>query len=337
MPASALEHRVRTGCFVWTLISLLLKKARRSDRIRSYRGLRVGRRVLSVAIATLLLTLLLLCGDVEANPGPNHAPDTKATPAVKQNIQPGMCTRNTNTRQSRLSLTPEPRDPTLADIMAKLSVMDASVNEKLDGVREDIQLIKDNMDTMQKEMDSLKDHVNSLTNENLSLKSSNDDLRRRMGTLERKTEDVESRSRRNNIIVHGMVRVDGETNKDCEDELQELLTDRLEFADSVEFDRVHRMNTKTNSPVIARCTSYKDKVRILQAKQKLKGSGIFIGEDFTENVRDVRKRLRGIVESLKKAGHRVKMVYDHLIVDGKKMVLAKAEGAGGDRLVEVRQ
>lgn len=71
MPSCEITHRVRTGLFTWTLILILGKSAASYRRVRAYRGLKVTKSTIKVTVATLVLTLLLMCGDVEPNPGPD--------------------------------------------------------------------------------------------------------------------------------------------------------------------------------------------------------------------------------------------------------------------------
>ena len=141
---------------------------------------------------------------------------------------------------------------------------------------------------LQEEVKGLREEVSALRLENDELKQSNYDMKTRLDDLERKTDDLEGRSKRNNLIFYGLPRQKKETGADCEDMLRDL-TDKLELADEIVFDRVHRLSSKPNSPVIARCAFFKDKVKILKAKRKLQGSNIFIGEDFCARVRDRRK------------------------------------------------
>ena len=54
--------------------------------------------------------------------------------------------------------------------------------------------------------------------------------------------------------------------------MRDLITDKLELADDIEFDRVHRLSGKPNSPVVARCCFYKHKEKIMKERSKLKGS-----------------------------------------------------------------
>ena len=87
--------------------------------------------------------------------------------------------------------------------------------------------------------------------------------------MDRKVDDLEGRAKRNNLIIHGLVRAEKETGEGCEGVLKDLITDRLELADDIQFDRVHRLNVMPNSPVVARCTFFKDKVKILKPQRKL--------------------------------------------------------------------
>ena len=87
------------------------------------------------------------------------------------------------------------------------------------------------------------------------------------------------------------------------------------------FNFVHRLSSKPNSPVIARCAFFKDKVNILKDKRKLQGSNISIGEDFCARVRDIRRKLTPHLKAKRNEGCRVSMVFDHLLVDGKRFTV----------------
>ena len=71
----------------------------------------------------------------------------------------------------------------------------------------------------------------------------------------------------------------------------------------------------------ARCAFFKDKVKILKAKRKLQCNSIFIGEDFCARVRDIRRKLTPHLKAKRNEGCRVSMVFDHLLVDGKRFTV----------------
>ena len=121
-----------------------------------------------------------------------------------------------------------------------------------------------------------------------------------MPEVDRKVDDLEGRSKRNNLLIHGLVRAE-ETGEDCEGVLRDPIKDRLDrnwLMISSLTECTASMPVKPNSPVVARCTFFKDKVKIFKAKRKLQGTNVFIGEDFSSHVRDVRRRF---VPHLKKA------------------------------------
>lgn len=118
------------------------------------------------------------------------------------------------------------------------------------------------MGKLQSKVDDLKDHVVHLEKENESLRLSNIKLTKSVQNLEKKTDELEGHSRRNNLIFHGLVREEGETSATCEERLRELFTDRLEIAEDIRLDRIHRLSTKPNAPLIARFTFYKDKTTV---------------------------------------------------------------------------
>eukprot|EP00745_Piridium_sociabile_P033839 TRINITY_DN5818_c0_g2_i1.p3 TRINITY_DN5818_c0_g2~~TRINITY_DN5818_c0_g2_i1.p3 ORF type:complete len:146 (+),score=28.95 TRINITY_DN5818_c0_g2_i1:598-1035(+) len=134
-------------------------------------------------------------------------------------------------------------------------------------------------------------------------------------------DDLEGRSKRNNLLFYGLPKLPNETSVNCEGMLCDLLTDKLDITDTVEFDRVHRLNAKSDSPVIARCVFFKHKMNILKSKAKLRGSDIFIGEDFSQRVRDIRRRLTPHLKKARQEGQRATMIYNHLLIDGRKFTV----------------
>jgi hypothetical protein len=102
-----------------------------------------------------------------------------------------------------------------------------------------------------------------------------------------------------------------------------LCTDKLELVDDIVFERVHRVGSSPKAPIIAKLAFYKQKVAIMKCKEKLKGTNIFVGEDFSRSVRDVRKKLAKVMKEKKANGDTVTMIFDHLIVNGRKCVLAE--------------
>ena len=334
MPIGAMDYTAVCGCFLPTFISFMTKRAteklkmrKRLVCLRSY----VGGVLFGFVLCYLFWGgLLLRAGDIEVNPGPTPSDKQttdKSSGGLRQTRLASARTTDTsgNYMQSGRSSSPAASSPpfSLNDVMAKLNAMDG----KLDDVTGDVRDIKQKFSVMEEEVGVLKRDVQALNEENELLQNCNDELKNRTEKLEKKVDDLEGRSKRNNLLFFGLTKEENETNADCEVRLKEFLTDKLEMAQDVEFDRVHRVSPKPDSPLIARCVLYKDKLQILKCKNKLKGTSIFIGEDFSTGVRAVRRKLTVLMKEKRNAGARVSMIYDHLMVDGKKFFLSE-DGTG---------
>ena len=317
MPATTLDFRAICGTFVAVFINFMWKRALRIVAMR-VRSLRLEHRSTGVIVGFLLSLLyfgdlLYRCGDVEVNPGPrgDTLRQTRLTTGGRNSSNDrGDKAMDTSSHQS----ADERSEPTLKDVMQTLMGMDS----KFDALKEDFRQIKDCYVGLKEEVSGLRSEMADLKSENDELRDENRRLQTKMEEIERKTDDLEDRSKRNNIIIHGISRDKNEKGHDCEELVREMIVDKLELTGDFEFDRVHRVNSKENSPIVARCTFYKDKVSILKAKKKLKGSTVFIGEDFSRRVREVRKKLSPHLKTAKTQGKRATMVFDHLLIEGKK-------------------
>ena len=124
--------------------------------------------------------------------------------------------------------------------------------------------------------------------------------------VKQKLIDLEDRSRCNNLRVDGIEEKNGETWDDCEKELQNLFTEKLEITDEIKIERAHRTKKRRNSKtknqprtIVVRLQNYKDKVTILRNAKKLKGSNVYINEDFCQETLDYRKELWKEVKRLR--------------------------------------
>lgn len=78
-----------------------------------------------------------------------------------------------------------------------------------------------------------------------------------------------------------------------------------------------RLNSKANSSISARCTLLKDKALIFK-QNKLKGNNIYIEVHFSQKLTDMRKCLSVHLKAGKSDRKRDTLVYDHILMEGKK-------------------
>ena len=259
------------------------------------------------ALASIVIcVLLLVAGDVESNPGPTAPrkvkqstldnPPTPKTPAPQEN-------ETVNIRD----IIHEEFKKWSAQFMSEMDERFLSVNTSLSEIKETLAESNKRISDLEQKNDRLTAELESMKN--------------RVQNHLIKIDDLEARSRRNNLVIHGLPR---KTPKESWEDCEKLIVDMLEEKVGVTqapIDRAHRLGgpTKSNAPIILRLSNFKDKQRILEKRGKLKGTDIFINEDFTSRVREIRNRLAPFMKRFRNEGKRVSMVYDHLNVDGNRM------------------
>ena len=357
----------------------MLKRARNRAAMR-YDVLKPRSRLDGIILGLTLIyffwgSLLLRCGDVETNPGPDRPQgqqkESRRQTTLRQcKLGGGISSREESTERagsaamvsgqaspapksaspvgipSMIDTTPCPprggatsqpvKEPTLGDVIGMLQAQNAQmdtrfdeVKQNMDGVRqhvqelvEEVHVMREDYAAMQGELRGLREEVSNLRDKNQELEQTNDNLMERVDNLERKTDDLEGRSKRNNLIFYGLYRRENETAADCESNLRDFITDKMELSQDFQFDRVHRLNSKADSPMIARCTLYKQKMELLKAKQKLRGTNVFVGEDFSFRVREIRRRLTPHLKKARSDGRHATLIFDHLLIDGKRYTVS---------------
>ncbi|XP_049273554.1 uncharacterized protein LOC119401792 isoform X2 [Rhipicephalus sanguineus] len=229
--------------------------------------------VVTLLVHCLRMSLLLLCGDVETNPGP------KVDEMLSQLLA----------GQARISQE-----------LASLSETVASFESRLM-----------NVETMAASMSNIIPRVSEL-------EQTVGTLQKLVGKLDRQNDELENRLRKNNLIIHGL----RETSSETTDHLLESVLDLLSVKLGVKCDdieRCHRLGAKRGDkprPVIIKLMDFRSKIAILNNARKLKGSKIYINEDYSARVRLARKALWQNSQDMRKNAGKVKLKHDTLTIDG---------------------
>ena len=134
-------------------------------------------------------------------------------------------------------------------------------------------------------MEHLKTGVNFLSTETSEIKSKctteRSDANKKIDFLESKAQDLEDRSRRNNLVIFGVPESTSPASEDCDGIICEILRKHkvLDSSDTHAglLERAHRLGKKKPDqvrprPIIVCCGSFKDKEFILHNTKKLKGT-----------------------------------------------------------------
>ena len=265
-------------------------------------GITIKRHAVSLVlrIAIVMSLCLLLSGDIESNPGP-------AGPA-------GTTRSHSSSRTRQQTLDPTGNivadEPSLRDIMTGIN----NLNTTVTNMSQELKHLTSTVNTLQQ-------NYTSVHNEVKLLKDENNILHTKLKQLETNLDVLEGHSRRQNILFFGIQPAQpNETNTQCEQTLRDTLHNKINLT-NIRFDRVHRISSKKGiQPIIARVTDYKDKIKILKERHRLKGTQIFLSEDYTSRIRNVRKNLAPFVKQIRQQNKdiQVMMKFDHLIIDGER-------------------
>ena len=139
---------------------------------------------------------------------------------------------------------------------------------------------------------------------------------------------LEDRTRRCNLRIDGIAEDINETWENTEEKAKKVFGDQLGLTSDIEIERAHRMNIRPNNnnnirenkkvnrprTIILKLLRYKDKQLILQNSKKLKDTGIYIYEDFSDETNRIRKDLKEQMKQERDKGKYCVINYDRLII-----------------------
>ena len=195
-------------------------------------------------------------------------------------------------------------------------IMD-STNTRMETLTRELQDIKTSLQFTQKEVDDIKTNNANQADRCNSMQT---DLFRVCDSLlvvTDKMEYLEGQSRRNNLVFDGIMESPGETWAETEEKVKKVLAEKLQLKKDMEMERAHRTGKPGGDrprPIVVRFLRYKDRSTILQHTKNLKGSKIYINEDYTDAVRRKRKELMPDLRAARERGDIAYLRHDKLII-----------------------
>lgn len=236
---------------------------------------------------------LILCGDVEQNPGPT-------VEEMFEQLQRGQSTILSE----------------LSDIRNRLVATETTVTalsnrwNEIDKMMADVREKNSQIQTLQEKIVSLEE---------------------RLGQQTEKIVDFEDRSRRSNLIVYGIQEQSEEDEQILRDKVITDIFGRKLGQDCQSVARIHRRGKhQENRPVIVYFQDFTEKEAVLRNAKKLKGTNISISNDYSPSTRHKRRLLWQSGKQDKANGKTVTLIHDKLKVDG---VLYVWDEARNDRHV----
>ena len=212
-------------------------------------------------------------------------------------------------------------------ILSKLSQLE-NIGTQINVLQDSVDRINQTVANLQSKFHHLKEDVRNTVEETNTLRTSVKFLNDEVETNKRKLRDEEEKSRqeldhlrlqllnyevysrRENLRFYGIPEIEGEENTEAV--LKAFLEKELnvENAQSIEFQRVHRVgkkdrNTRKPRTIIARCLRFKDRENLFSYQRNIDSQSNFgIGPDLPKQVIDMRKRLIPKMVQARKDGKR---------------------------------
>lgn len=156
-----------------------------------------------------------------------------------------------------------------------------------------------------------------------NIKEKNRKLEEALVVLQNKVDYLENQSRRNNLIIYG---ISEEVNEDWNvtENLVKMFLEthfKVTIANS-DIERAHRLGYNRNNnkrPVIVKFLNFKTKDRILKMGKCLRGTNYAIAEDYSEQIKTERNKLKPYLIAAKSEGKKAFLSFDKLVIEGQRM------------------
>eukprot|EP00095_Tigriopus_kingsejongensis_P012352 snap_masked-scaffold198_size266703-processed-gene-1.7 protein:Tk12352 transcript:snap_masked-scaffold198_size266703-processed-gene-1.7-mRNA-1 annotation:"hypothetical protein DAPPUDRAFT_215456" len=164
-----------------------------------------------------------------------------------------------------------------------------------------------------------------------------EELEERMDELDGMYDDIQDRvfeidkNRKNNLVFYG-VKGDELDPDDCELRIKDLLNTYLLVTREIPLTKVQRVwngpSFRGFKPVLVSFQLFKDKEEILRKAHLLKGTNVYLTEDFSRKVRHAREELIKFARDIRAHCPTAKcsLQYDRLIVDNDAFLFNSTEG-----------
>lgn len=178
------------------------------------------------------------------------------------------------------------------------------ISELLAAMKEENEQIKKDLNTLEsrmKEVEQLKENVDKMGKS----KEENDI---RLTLIENELEKAEIRNRKNNVVVTGIA-LNG--NLVAETFFKEKLGVNVKVLTG------HMIKAKSGKPMVAvKLEHWEAKEMIMENKNKLRGSNLYINHDLTKLESEIQKKLRNIALREKAKGNTAKVGYKKIYING---------------------
>lgn len=163
--------------------------------------------------------------------------------------------------------------------------------------------------------------LEKIMSDNDGLREENKNLRAQLVEQGKYIKGLDRELRRRNVIIKGVGDKEGERREETEEEVQKILKKmgvRVDMKTEIdEIKRLGRYREGRQRPILMKLTTGNKKVQILKQSKELKGTDVWVEEDYTKESQETRKKLISHLKEARRRGHRAQLRHDKLVIDSK--------------------
>ena len=125
--------------------------------------------------------------------------------------------------------------------MTEIKKVQSDINNLKPSLEHKETVLEEKVAKAEKKLENLKKQINELWDNQMEPT--------RLKLTERKTADLEDRSRRNNLCINGMSQKENKTWDKCKQEVQLLIKYEIGIAENTVIERAHQIKKKENSEI----------------------------------------------------------------------------------------
>lgn len=193
-----------------------------------------------------------------------------------------------------------------------VEIENTTSNSEMNRIEKMFQLINNNMGKMNNKLDAI-------TKEMRQLKQENNELKNKLIIHEDKIEQLEREIRKKNIVVKGIPDEEEENEEKGREKINTVILKMgVEIDEKTEVDEIRRIgkyDSNRTRPILVKFTKESTKMKILRSARKLKGTDIWVDEDYPKNIQEERRELIQKMKEARNKGETAILRYNKLIIN----------------------
>ena len=174
---------------------------------------------------------------------------------------------------------------------------------------------------MENKIDDIQREMTKLRKENEELREENRMMRDAANGQLSRIEWLEREIRKRNVVMQGVEEEKNESEEQLMVKVKEVFN-RMNLAalretDITELRRIGKEREGFKRPVLMEVRTMNMKMEILRKKNKLRGTEIYINEDYPKEVQKQRRDLVKFMRTAREQGHEATLIYNKLRISGR--------------------